>query len=941
MLLGLGSPDGTISPLELRAIGENELRNFLLSIPGVSQVSVLGGALAEYQVRPNPTQMAIHGITLSDIIDAAGSAHTTRGAGYLPNVDGRELPIRQMAKVRSLEDIKQTVVRLEDGAAITLGDVADVVLSSAPRRGTATVKGQPAIILSVQKALGTNTLALTKAIDAALPSFESSLPAGAVLFPDVFRQQRFIEASVSNVSRVLVEALILVAAIVILFLLNWRAAFMTLCALPVSLAIAIVVLDLWGLGINVMTLGGLAIAIGELVDDAIIDVENVLRRLHQNQELPTEQRRNFLLVVYDASNEIRSSVVFATIIICLVFTPLLFLQGIEGRFFRPMALAYMVSIMASLLVALTLTPALCSLLLRRLGKDSSHSQPEKANPVVVWLRRRYDTLLDACIRGTRLLLAGAGTATILAIAVAGTFGTNFLPEFNEGTYTVFLMMPPGTSLDESDRLATSVEKRLLEIPGVRTVSRRTGRAERDEHAEPVSSSEVEVSLQPEAERTTVRQSIDQVLRGIPGVTASIGQPIEHRLSHILSGTPAALAISVYGEDLAVLRDLARKIERELRAIPGTRDVAANREIMIDTVPVDFNRRELLRRGLTPQQVTTQLEAGFQGMTVGQVMEGVRRTDIVVRLDPAARHSPEDLLNFHVYTEDGAQVPLRDVATVGLDRSSNLIIHDNGRRKALISCNVADGANLGDLVQAVREKVDPIVHQAGYTVSYGGQFEAQIAATKTILLGSGVVLAAIFFMLSMALRSTRAAALVLVNLPLGLIGGVVGVFFIHQTQGPLTNALALVGWGTYTAPILTIPALVGFITLFGIAIRNGILLVNHYSFLQEKEKVSLQEAVRRGSSERLVPILMTALSAILGLIPLALAQGQPGSEILAPLSLVVLFGLITSTALNSLVLPCAYLAAFSRHRPTSSPTELDFTGENPHSLTHHPDLRTIP
>jgi CzcA family heavy metal efflux pump len=825
------------------------------------------------------------------------------GAGYLTNVEGLELPLRQTGRVQSINDIKATIVKYHEGSAVTLGDVADVELKGAPRRGTGSEAGNPAVVVSIQKNPGTNTLELTERLDVALESAEASAPKGIKINRFVMRQSDFIGVAVSKVMQVLLEASIFVAILLILFLMNVRTTVITLTALPLSLAVALLVLWLTGMNINVMTLGGLAVAIGELVDDAIIDVENVFRRLRENGHLEPHLRKSHMRVVYDASNEIRSSVVFATVIICIVFVPLLFLGGLEGRFFRPLGLAYIVSILASLLVALTVTPAMCKLLLK-----SSRPHAERDGLLVRWLKAAYAPSLALALRLRWGVLSLAVVATLASLWFASSFGTRFLPDFNEGTFTVFLMAPPGTSLEESDRLATNVEKQLVQIEGVRGVVRRTGRAERDEHAEPVSSSEVEVSIKPGFAKHQVRAEIDKVLAKIPGISTMVGQPIEHRLSHILSGTPAALAISVYGDDLSKLRAIAQEVEAALKSIPGTRDVAANREVMIDTLPIHYRHVDLARFGLTPVEAAEQVQAAFSGIPVADVNQGQRSFRMIVRLAEDERANIDQVKQLILIGQGGARVRLFEVADVGVERASNLIARENAQRKATISCNVEEGFNLGDLVLAVQAKVDPIVvEKHGYSVHYGGQFEAQQSASKTILvMGFGVIFV-ILFLLYSALGNLRSALLVMLNLPLALIGGVVAIY-LTATTDLLGNTLALFGLGAkrYVAPVISIASMVGFVTLFGIAVRNGILLVAHYQHLMKEDRLSLAQAVTQGSQERLVPILMTALAAVLGLVPLALAGGQPGSELLAPLAIVVLGGLISSTFLNLIVVPAGFM-----------------------------------
>jgi CzcA family heavy metal efflux pump len=768
-------------------------------------------------------------------------------------------------------------------------------------------------VVSIQKSPGTNTLLLTREIDAALDAAEASLPAGIKLNRFVFRQSDFIRRSTDNVVTVLRDAAIIVAIILVLFLLNVRTTLITLTALPLSLAAALLILHALGLGLNVMTLGGLAVAIGELVDDAIIDVENVFRRLKENAARPPEERLSAVRVIFDASNEVRSAVVFATVLIVLVFAPMMFLGGLEGRFFRPLGAAYVVSILASLVVALTATPALCKLLLRvRPDARGGHGD----GGLVRALKRLYEPTLRFALRRKGLIFGAAGLATAAALLLGATFGASFLPSFNEGTFTVFLLAPPGTSLEESDRLARGVERGLLAIDGVRGVTRRTGRAERDEHAEPPSSSEIEVTIEPETDAAAVRRGIDAVLGGVPGVTTMVGQPIEHRLSHVLSGTPAAIAINVFGEDLAVLRRTAKELEAALRALPGARDVNANREAVTASVPVRYRAADLAAAGLSPAAAAEQVEAAWLGAKAAEIHDGMRRIDLVVRLHADERRSIEDLGDFLLSGAGGARVRLREVADVGLERMPAVIAHENARRKAVVSCNVAEGANLGDLIERVRAAAEPIAARAGCTITFGGQFEARQEAMRTLSIYGGAVLVLMLLLLQASSGSYRTALLVMLNLPLALIGGIVAVF-VADAERPLANALALFGLGAepYRAPVLSLSSLVGFITLFGIAVRNGILLVNHYAHLTAEGK-PLATAIVQGSMERLVPILMTALSAALGLLPLALAAGEPGAELLSPLAVVVLGGLVSSKFLNLIVVPAGYALVHGRRRPES-------------------------
>ncbi len=912
MLLSLSSPKGVWSPLELRAFSEFELRQRLLGVAGVAQVVAIGGELPEYQVNVRPDALRLYDLSVEDVTRAAAEAHSTASAGYLANVQGVEIPLRQAARVRSEQDIRDTVLRYVDGSPVTIGQVADVVLGPAPPRGTGGSKGEPAVVIGVKKAPFTNTLEITKNIDKVLDDLQSVLPEGVELDRHVMRQSDFINLSLTNLIHVLRDAAIFVAVVLILFLLNVRTTLITLTAIPLSVAVAMLFLDWIGMTINVMTLGGLAIAIGELVDDAIIDVENVHRRLAENAQLPVEQRKPKAQVVFEASNEIRSSVVFATVIIVAVFVPLLFLQGIEGRFFQPMGIAYIVSILASLVVALTVVPALCKLLL---GDGAKHA--EKEGVLVRWLKRAYEPTLRLAIRFRALVLALTAAASIAALALASTYGSDFLPEFNEGTVTVFTDAPTGTSLEESDRMVKGLDRRLAEIEGVKAVVRRTGRAERDEHAHGVNRSEIVLTFEPGYTKEDIRHEVDAVLKDVPALRTEVGAPIGHQLSHVLSGTQAAIAINVFGNDLDVLRQIAKEVQTALEDLPGARDILANREAMMESLPIRYRHEDLKRWGLTPASAAAQVEAAFNGVTVATVNEGLRRYDIIVRLHPDSRKRPEDVRQFLLLGQGGAQVRLEEIADIGPENMALGIQRENGRRKAVISLNVAEGYNIGELVGRVEDVVTPIVQKHGYSVTYGGQFEAQQSASRAIYLMGAFMSVVILVLLSSAFGSTRAAVLVMLNLPLALIGGIVAIFLTESDSIP-ANFLALFGVGMYQSPIISIASMVGFVTLFGIAVRNGILLVNHYAHLMQHEGKAFEQAIVQGSMERLIPILMTALTAVLGLLPIALAKGEPGSELLAPLAIVVLGGLVTSTFLNLIVVPAGYYLLF-RHKPITPKT----------------------
>ena len=903
MLLSVSSPDQTKTDLEIRAFAEYELRNKLLGIPGVAQVSVIGGELPEYQVLAQQDKLRLYDLTIEDVAQAAAASHSTLSAGYIPDIDSLEMPVRQSGRVRSVKDVAGTIIKYQDQFPVTIDQVAEVKMGAAPKRGTGADGGKPAVVMTVQKAPGTNTLAITERIDQMLDDLEPSLPEGLHVNRQIFRQADFIRLSVENVIHALRDAAIIVSVILILFLLNVRTTVITLTAIPLSLAVGLLALNWMDMTINVMTLGGLAIAVGSLVDDAIIGMENAYRRLRQNGTLAAGQRKPKLAVIAGAIQEVAPSIIFATIIIAIVFAPLFFLQGIEGRFFRPLGIAFIVSILASLVVSLTVTPAMCRFMLQERVKEGKSGEAF----LVRWLKRFYEPSVRLSVEWRWSVLGGAAALTAIVLWLGSTYGRSFLPEFNEGTFTVGLFATPGTSLRASDRIARAVEAQLLSLEGIKSVTRRTGRAERDEHAEPVSNSEIDVTIKPGFRKEEVRGQISQILESVPGITTNIGQPIEHRLSHILSGTPAAIAINVYGEDLATLRVIAKEIETVLEPLPGTRDVTANREVMIQSLPVRYRPEDLAAYGLTPRSAAHQVRDSIFGSSVARINEGVRRYDLAVRLEESERDDLRDLRNLILLGKGGAQVRLHEVADIGPEMTSNLIARQNAQRKAVVTLNIDEGYNLSHMVEKVRERVDPIVQQHGYTVQYGGQFEAQQTASRTIFVSSGLVVLIMVLLLQLAIGSFRVALLVLVNLPLALIGGIGGIY-LTESPNVISNTIALLNLGGhYTAPVISIASMVGFITLFGIAVRNGILLVNHYQHLMEHEGKTMYEAILQGSSERLVPILMTALTAALAVIPIILKGDRPGNEILAPLSVVILGGLLSSTFLNLIVVPAGYAA----------------------------------
>ena len=920
MLLALTSADGTVSPLELRQLAEYELRTRLMAIPGIGQVVVIGGRLPEFQVNVAPERLAAYGVTLNDVIEAAAASHTMAGAGYLANVRGQEIPLRQTARVETVDELRRVRVPTGDGRALRLGQVADVALGGAPRRGSAAYNGHDAVVLSVQKAPGGNTLALTDRIEQVLDAFEASrLPAGATPHRDAYRQADFIRLSINNGGRIVRDAAIIVVLVLGLTLLRVRTTLITLLAMPLSVAAGLLCFPALGLGINIMTLGGLAVAVGDVVDNAIIFVELAWRRLDENARRPPEERMPKVTVLRAAGAEVLQSVTFSTLIIVLVFLPLLFLSGLEGQFFRPLGMAYLLAFGASLLVALTVTPVLSLLLFSRplRGREGEGKKEKTEGATVRALKALYRPLLRVCVRYAWLVCFVMAAVTAGALWLGSTFGTSFLPPFHEDCYTVFVSTPTGTSLEETERVTQGAMAALRHIDGVKSVTRRTGRAERDEHAEPVSASELLVRVDMQADPLRLRNAINGVIRQIPGVATMVGYPIAHRISSVLSGTEAELAINVFGDDLATLRATAAAVKQVLDTLPQVADARANREIMVDTLRIRYRFEALARAGLTLKEAGEQVSAAFDGVTAGQVARNQQRWDIVVRLEEPGRKGLSDVGAFLLTAPDGARVRLDEVADVYREEASNLIVRDNTRRKALISCNVAPGSNVGDLVAALREHVEPVVHAHGCTVSYGGSYEAQQSASRRLAWLALGLLLTIVLLLGYALDSFRAALVVLVNLPLCLIGGVAAMLL--AAPAPLgANLGALVrGNGAYVAPVLSVASLVGFVTVAGFVIRNGLLLLNRYRDLQA-QGYSLHEAVIEGSLERMVPILMTSLTTLFGLVPIVLAHDKPGGELLAPLAIVQFGGLISATLLNLLVLPAAWRLAGDHAGKKASP-----------------------
>jgi CzcA family heavy metal efflux pump len=884
LLIGLESPSGAVSPADLRRFAEVELGPRIEAVPGVAQVLALGGGLREIRVEPHPERMAAAGVTLAEVEEAARAASTASSGGFLES-EGQEFVVRNLG--RTIDPVALALVPIvaAGGAVVPLGAVADVREATAVRRGDAGMNGRPAVVLTVKKQPGRDTVRLTREIERALAAMIPQFP-GDSRPRILFEQSRFIEAAIHNVEAAIRDGAVLVVVVLALFLLNARTTLITLTAIPLSFAVAILVLRALGQELNTMTLGGLAIATGEVVDDAIVDVENVFRRLRENRAAAAP--RPALRVVYEASREVRSSIVYATLLVVLVFLPLFALSGIEGRLFAPLGAAYVFAILASFVVSLTVTPALALVLLPRARATARSAD----SPLVRALKALDAKLLARVLDRPAVPLAAAAGLAAIALAIVPFLGREFLPPFAEGTATVNVLARPGISLEESSRLGQLAERRLLTVPEVRATGRRTGRAERDEHAEGVHYGEIDVDLAPSRRsREAVLADLRTAVAGVPGVRTSVGQPIAHRLDHLLSGVRAQIAVKVFGPDLEGLRAGAEQVRAALEDIPGIVDLAVEAQGVVPQVQVLADRERLFAHGLAPGALNAQLATALAGERVGDVLDGPVRTALVVRLPESARADASRLAVLPVDTPAGTRVPLGAVATVRTAYGPNQIQHENAQRRLAVQANVS-GRDLGSVVRDVETALARDVHlPAGYRLELGGQFESQRSASRTLLLLSLVSLALIYALLYGHFRDHSLTLQVLVNVPIALVGAV--------------GAVVLSG-GTFS-----IASLVGFIAVVGIASRNTILLLTHYLHLIEFEGGEFSRAtILRGSLERLVPVLMTALTAALALIPLVLAHGAPGKEILAPVAAVILGGLVSTTLLDTLVTPAAF-AAFGR------------------------------
>jgi CzcA family heavy metal efflux pump len=868
------------SPMELRSLADWVVRPRLLGVSGVSQVMIIGGETKQFQVLVDPSKLADHGLTLEQLTEAVSASNANAAGGFLERPN-EEYLIRGRARVYSPEDLANSVVTVRDGTPILVKNVATVQAGPALKRGDGSFNGQPAVVATIQKQPGANTLELTEQIEKTLAALKPTLPADVTIDTKAFQQADFINRAVGNVNRSLVEGGIMVTVVLFLFLWNFRTTFISLTAIPLSLITALLVMSYFGITVNTMTLGGLAIAIGALVDDAIIDVENVFRRLKQNDHAARPEP--IATVVFKASSEIRNSILFATLIIVLVFLPLFSLGGFEGRMFAPLAFAYIISITASLVVALTVTPVLCYYLLGR----SKLIHDERDSRLVALLKKRYARDLEWTLRNPYKIIAVSAAMLLIAVILFPFMGREFLPPFNEGALNINASLPPGTSLQESNRMGTVIEAALHEVPEVVSTTRRTGRAELDEHAAGVNTSEIEVvTKEGDRPHAEMMEDVRQKLARIPGVEAEVGQPISHRIDHLLSGTRAQIAIKLFGPDLATLRSKAGEIRDAMAGVPGIVDLLVEPQVGVPQVQINMNRQAAAAVGLRAEDLAETVDTAFNGHSPSQVLEEQRTYDVIVRFDDSARASVEAIGRTLIDTPAGAKVPISQVAEVRVDQGPNTINRENVQRRIIVQANVAD-RDLGGVIEDVRAAIGRKVQlPQGYFVQYGGQFESQEKASRQIAILSLVAVAGIFLLLYIALKSVRSALLVMANLPLALIGGVVMVFISGGT--------------------LSVASLVGFITLFGIATRNGIMLISHYSHLMTEEGVGFRDAIFQGSMERLSPILMTALVTGVGLIPLALGVGEPGKEIQQPMAVVILGGIVTSTFLNMIVIPALFL-----------------------------------
>ena len=878
LIVGLTSDKTSMQ--DLRTIADWTIRPRLLSLGGVAQVTVLGGDIKEYQILLSPEKMRHYGISLQEVLASAQDMNRNSAGGVLYEY-GNEYIIRGVLSTDNAAELGRAVVKMDGDAPITLSDIAEIKAGAkAPKLGTASHRGKPAVLMTVTKQPNASTIDLTAKLDHAVQDLKTQLPSDINIATDIFRQQKFIDSSIDNIKKSLYEGALFVIIVLFFFLMNVRTTLISLVTIPLSLLVSILTLKAFGLTINTMSIGGMAIAIGSLVDDAIVDVENVFKHLRKNRQLPENERKPILEVVFNASREVRLPILNSTFIIVVSFIPLFFLTGMEGRMLRPLGIAFITALFASTLVALTLTPVLCSFLL---GRDSSDKAGK--DPVLVrWLQKVYNVALEWVLAHKKTTLSSVLALFAVALGVFFSFGSSFLPAFNEGSFTINVSTLPGVSLEESDYVGRKAEELLLTVPEIKTVARKTGRAELDEHALGVNTSEIEAPFElGKRHKSEVVAEIRKKLNTLPGVNVEIGQPISHRIDAMLSGTRANIAIKLFGTDLNKMFELGNKIKSEISEIPGVVDLNVEQQIERPQLQITPKREMLAKYGITPSEFSDMVEVYLAGSVVSQVYEGNQVFDLTVKAADDSRNTMDEIRNIPVDAARG-KIPFGQIAEIRSAAGPNTINRENVSRKIVISANVSDG-DLQGAVNQIRKKIeDKVELPEGYHVEYGGQFESAQAATRTLLITSLMAIVVIFLLLYGQFKDIRQASAVLLNLPLALIGGVFAIFFADK--------------------IISIPAIIGFISLFGIATRNGMLLIDRYNELRQGG-MSLHDAVLTGSLDRLNPILMTALTSALALIPLALGGELPGNEIQSPMAKVLLGGLLTSTLLNGFVIPVVY------------------------------------
>ncbi len=879
MIIGLDSD--TTSMQDLRTLADWTFRPRLLSLGGVAQVTVIGGDIKEYQIKLSPEKMKHYDVSLQEVISATESMNRNSTGGVLYEY-GNEYIIRGLLSTDDIDGIGRAVVRMQGDVPITLNNIAEIAVGpKAPVLGVASHRGKPAVLMTVTKQPDASTALLTEKLDKAVEELKSQIPSDVNVSTDIFRQQKFIDSSIDNIKKSLYEGALFVIIVLFFFLMNVRTTLISLVTIPLSLLVSVLTLKFMGLTINTMSIGGMAIAIGSLVDDAIVDVENVFKHLRQNRKLPESERLPVLEVVFNASREVRLPILNSTFIIVVSFVPLFFLTGMEGRMLRPLGIAFITALFASTLVALTLTPVLCSFLLGSEKSDKAGKEPA----LVRWLQKIYNVALEWVLRHKKLTLGSVAALFAVALALFCSFGSSFLPAFNEGSFTINVSTLPGVSLEESDNVGRRAEMLLLSVPEIKTVARKTGRAELDEHALGANVSEIEAPFElSDRPKKAVVEEIRHKLGTLPGVNVEIGQPISHRIDAMLSGTRANIAIKLFGTDLNKMFEIGNKIKTEISAIPGVVDLNVEQQVERPQLQIVPKREMLAKYGVTPSEFTDMVEVYLAGRTVSRVYEGNRVFDLTVKADDDSRSTIEAIRDMPVDVV-GGKVPFSQIAEIRSAAGPNTINRENVARKIVISANVSDG-DLQGAVNRIRKTInDKVPLPEGYHVEYGGQFESAQSATRTLLVTSLMAILVIFLLLYGQFKNVRQASAVLLNLPLALIGGVFAIFFADG--------------------IISIPAIIGFISLFGIATRNGMLLIDRYNELRQSG-LSLHDAVMRGSLDRLNPILMTALTSALALIPLALGGDLPGNEIQSPMAKVLLGGLLTSTMLNGFIVPVVYI-----------------------------------